>query len=77
MIVFMEARLFSWLWYALECLAGATVFVSFCFGLACLFDWRTVKMQRPRLVGLLSLWVAVLSFAACLEFGQWARLAVK
>jgi hypothetical protein len=73
----MESQGFYWFWFALHYLAFLTFFVSLLFAGVCLFDGPKSKMPRPRLVGFLSLWVALLSLAASVGFDQCARLAVK
>jgi hypothetical protein len=71
-------NLWAILWHVAGYAAELTTFVAFVFGGACLFDGKPEpRMPRPRLVGILSLWVALLSFVAAVEFLEWARLAVK
>jgi hypothetical protein len=66
------------LWHTAGYAAEATTFVAFAFGAACVFDGKPEpRLPRPRLLGLLSLWVALLSMVASVQFGYWARLAVR
>jgi hypothetical protein len=71
-------NLWAVIWHLAGFAAETTGLFAFLFGGVCLLDGKPEpRLPRPRLLGLLSLWVALMSMVASVQFDYWARLAVR